>query len=152
MRICRLEFLQQESDYIRKIFGRLGYPSGLLLHLQDRARAIIERSPRSREDTNYVVLPHGTSIQHDILRMSGTKLIGACGTRIYDLTKQKRPPHSHPDSVVYSIPCGKCHRVYVGETGRGPETWLKEHRADFRHHFMSNAMVTHVDIEGHLPD
>ena len=55
------------------------------------------------------------------------------------------------DSVVYKIPCGGCDTAYYGETGRGLQTRLYEHKADFRHHRLSNAMVVHSEKEGHLP-
>ena len=63
----------------------------------------------------------------------------------------KRPKHSLTNSIVYQIPCGGCDTPYYGETGRGLNTRLNEHKADFRHHRLSNAMVVHSEKEGHLP-
>ena len=63
----------------------------------------------------------------------------------------KRPKHTQPRSVIYKIPCGGCDLAYYGETGRGLQTRLSEHKADFRYHRMSNAMVVHSEKEGHLP-
>ena len=40
--------------------------------------------------------------------------------------------HIEQNCVVYSIPCGTCEKVYIGETHRGLETRLKEHRSDIR--------------------
>ena len=56
------------------------------------------------------------------------------------------------DSVVYRVPCGQCHRVYFGETGRGLRTRLREHKADLRFHRKSNAFVAHAEEAGHLPN
>ena len=43
-------------------------------------------------------------------------------------------------------------KAYFGETGRGLETRIKEHRSDLRNHKTSNAIVLHADKEGHLPN
>ena len=56
------------------------------------------------------------------------------------------------DSVVYKIPCGTCNLPYFGESGRGLQTRLKEHKADVRHHRISNALVIHAERSDHLPD
>ena len=56
------------------------------------------------------------------------------------------------DSVVYRIPCGVCASVYYGESGRGLPTRLKEHKADLRHHRLSNALVAHAERTDHLPN
>ena len=64
----------------------------------------------------------------------------------------RRPPLLRPDSDVYSVPCGSCNKVYLGETGRGfRRKRMNEHRAAIRRHDTSNAFVIHADKEGHLP-
>ena len=75
----------------------------------------------------------------------------AAGTKIGDIVQTRRPKHAMPQSVVYKIPCGGCDTAYYGETGRGLRTRLNEHKADFRHHRLSNAMVVQSEKEGHLP-
>ena len=57
-----------------------------------------------------------------------------------------------PKSVVYEIPCGGCNKSYVGETGRGVETRLKEHKSDLKFHRTSNAIVVHAEQSHHLPN
>ena len=54
--------------------------------------------------------------------------------------------------VVYKIPCGGCNGAYFGESGRGIEQRIKEHKADLRYHRTTNSFVTHVDTDSHLPD
>ncbi len=55
------------------------------------------------------------------------------------------------DSVVYSIPCNGCDKVYIGETGRGINKRLYEHKGDVRRHNCSNSLVVHIDQHQHLP-
>ena len=78
-------------------------------------------------------------------------MVSSGGKRIGDLlrgTNRKK----NEESVVYEIPCRGCERSYIGETGRGLATRLKEHRADIKHHRLSSALVNHAVQEGHLPE
>ena len=54
---------------------------------------------------------------------------------------------------MYKIPCsGACNKSYIGETGRGLETTLREHKRDVRNHNRSNAMVLHIETCETLPN
>ena len=55
-------------------------------------------------------------------------------------------------SVVYQIPCGSCDKSYIGETGRGLDTRVKEHRRDVRNDMDHSALVVHAHATGHLPN
>ena len=55
------------------------------------------------------------------------------------------------NSIIYKIPCNNCDRAYYGESHRGLDKRLKEHRADVRYHRLTNALVHHIDDKGHLP-
>ena len=43
-------------------------------------------------------------------------------------------------------------KAYIGETGRGLSTRLKEHKRDVRNHETKNALVPHIEKCGRLPD
>ena len=72
-------------------------------------------------------------------------------SRIRDITSKKDEQTKNTHSLLYEIPCGGCDKKYYGETSRGIETRLKEHKADIRHHRPNSALVNHVDDQGHLP-
>ena len=79
------------------------------------------------------------------LRATGTNVTIVSGKKIGNLVRPKIEK-SRSDSVVYTIPCsGSCGKAYVGETGRGLATRLKEHKRDVRNHNTSNAMVLHME-------
>ena len=112
------------------------------------SRARVEESVT----TQRLILPQSTlttELQHHLGRH--INIATATGTKISDIVKMKRPKHTMPNSVVYKIPCGGCESTYIGESGRGLHTRLTEHKADFRYHRLSNAMVVHSEKEGHLP-
>ena len=69
----------------------------------------------------------------------------------YDLVHTKTSNDTRQQSVVYSIPCGGYSAVYYGETARGMERRLEEHRSDLRHHRTTNSLVLHAEEHGHLP-
>ena len=56
------------------------------------------------------------------------------------------------NSVVYQVPCGTCEKSYIGETGRGMEQRLKEHKRDLRNDMDHSAFVVHARKTSHLPD
>ena len=151
-RICSPESLDDELQYITQSFTRLHYPPGLLLRMKSRAAAIITRDRPEPTSTQRLVLPQST-LTTELQQHLGKHInvTTATGTKIADLVKMKRPKHTLPHSAVYKIPCGGCDKSYYGETGRGLRTRLSEHKADFRHHRLSNAMVVHSEKEGHLP-
>ena len=53
---------------------------------------------------------------------------------------------------MYEISCKGCYQSYVGETGRGVDVRLKEHRSDVKLHRIPNAIVFHIEKCHHLPD
>ena len=69
------------------------------------------------------------------------------------LTKKKTTgTTTEKKSVVYQIPCGSCTKSYIGETGRGLVTRLKEHKRDLKNHADHSAFVIHAEKSHHLPN
>ena len=84
-------------------------------------------------------------------------VVAKTGSKIGSIEKKKNTV-GNSDSVVYKISCGTgaflqvCKKMYFGESGRGLPTRLKEHKADLRHHRVSNALVIHAERTDHLPN
>ena len=55
-------------------------------------------------------------------------------------------------SVIYRIPCSGCPSAYIGESGRGIEKRINEHRNDLKAHRTSNSLVRHLEICNNLPE
>ena len=154
MRICSEEFLSQEVDYIMGTFKELGYPSGLLFQLKQKAKNIIQRGPSEHKKNKYLVVPVSevASELKKMLRDTGYNVVTSSGKRIGEIVKKTWTKDENSDnSVVYKIPCSGCDSSYFGETCRGLPTRLKEHKADVRHHRHTSALVAHIDEVGHLP-
>ena len=68
------------------------------------------------------------------------------------LQKKQTNSGKSENSVVYKIPCGTCDKAYIGETGRGLDTRLKEHKRDVKNYQSYSALVGHIDSSNHLPN
>ena len=60
--------------------------------------------------------------------------------------------HKNENSVIYKIPCRGCSKADCGETARGMDKRLYEHKGDVRAHRTSNSLVVHIDECDHLPN
>ena len=47
------------------------------------------------------------------------------------------------------IPCATCNKVYIGETHRGLETRIKEHKSDIRHGRSNTGLAEHMYYNNH---
>ena len=80
------------------------------------------------------------------------KIATTSGIKVGELAKSKDTKSGNEDSVIYSIPCNICDKEYIGETGRGLDKRIAEHKNDVRKHRTSNSLVVHVDSHKHLPN
>ena len=161
-RICSEDFLEDELKHIFDTFDRLHYPKGFLLRMKQKAEEIRRRSAeekrkRRQEEKKrgrYISIPnstHADSISRQ-LRSNGSNVTIVSGRKVENLT-QPKPEKKDSNSVVYKIPCsGPCNKSYIGETGRGLDTRLKEHKRDVRNHNRSNALVLHIEKCQNLPN
>ena len=152
-RISSKEFLRDELEYIRKVFTKLGYPLGLLLKLEKKAIKIRSRSSATNAKRKvYVSVPMSASTDTiNNFTKDTLNVTSPSGSTIKDILRRKKRTNNQ-DSVVYRIPCGGCGKSYIGETYRGAAKRAEEHKRDLRNHQESNAIVQHVDDEGHLPN
>ena len=149
-RICSDEFIDEKIKYIISAFKRLRYPEGLLLKLKHKAIKIVTRNKKNEDcdagknSTRYYICVLNSSKAHIInreLTKSGLKIATTTGRKIGDVVKTKETRMTNDNSVIYSIPCKGCNKIYVGETGRGLKKWVTEHRRDVKKHNTSNSLV-----------
>ena len=76
---------------------------------------------------------------------AGLKIATTSGRKIGELEKDRKEGDVNNNSVIYSIPCKGCDKVYIGETGRGIEKRIYEHKADIRKHNRANSLVLHIE-------
>ena len=119
-----------------------------------KARNIRQRPVTDeRSNISYLVVPNSNLAIRlsNALRSTGLVIVCDTGRRIGELVKHKINKQCNENSIVYKIPCNSCDSSYYGETHRGLEKRVREHRADVRYHRLTNALVNHIEDKGHLP-
>lgn len=151
LRICDVEFLQEEINNVFDSFIRLYYPRGFITRCLEKARKIM-RSTRENDRRKLIIVPSSSAtktIGQDL--KAAFRVIPTCGEKIKNLVAERKRRAPDDNAVVYEIPCGGCDSTYIGETHRGLSTRLKEHQRDLRMGNDSNALVVHREQSGHLP-
>ena len=136
-------------------FTKLKYPKGFLINLKKKAVSIRNRpKTENKKDVRYVSVPTSKVAESiaDHLEMAGVKVALTTGRKIGEMVTKKGTKEHADKSVVYQVPCGTCNKSYIGETGRGIETRLKEHRRDVRNDMDHSAFVVHAHKTSHLPN
>ena len=156
-RICSEEYLAEELQHIVTAFTKLKYPKGLLLHLKRKAKDIRNRSrtaPIRSKNTRYISIPNSGAAEIIATRLETTnvKVAFQTGRKVREMLSQNQRSLEGDKSVVYQIPCGTCSKVYIGETGRGLDQRLKEHKRDVRNGMDHSSFVVHAHQTNHLPD
>ena len=112
------------------------------MQLQKKAQEIWSSPPNRRpceskkKDNNiHISIPNleGVDTVARYLESTGIKVAITTGRKSGELLRKKNKDKTGDmvmNSVVYQIPCGVCHRKYVGETGRELKTRLVEHKRD----------------------
>ena len=129
----------------------------MLSKLLKKSREIFGRTNRNTEEQNciYLTVPmsHKTVKIDKMLNKNGMYVAKISGRKIGEMVKQKRiEDNNNAHSIIYRIPCGGCDASYIGESSRGLDIRLSEHRNDIRQHRTSNSLVLHIDSHGHLPN
>ena len=65
------------------------------------------------------------------------------------MTIKKKHKKEDKKGVVYEIPCQKCEKSYIGETGRTLSKRIKEHKYAVCSMNMNNAIARHSWSMGH---
>ena len=85
--------------------------------------------------------------------LKNVDLVANSGTKIEHLCKQqKSSTQLKQNCVVYAIPCNTCDKVYIGETHRGLQTRLQEHKNDIRFGRCNTGLSEHIINKNHIVD
>ena len=138
-------------------FSKLKYPKGFLINLKGKALSIRKKSKtekKKKKDERYITIPNSKPAETiaNQLERTGFKISYTSGKKVGDMLRQKKTDKVQEKSVVYEVPCGTCQKSYVGETGRGLETRMKEHKRDLRNNMEHSAFVIHAEKTSHLPN
>ena len=156
-RICSDAHIDNEIKNIYEMFTKIGYPRFFIDQALSAAKTkfFAPTQPINEENSrkNLLIVPYNASLDHHvpILKKAGIDLVftypnttrKALIHNNYNLVEKSSPP------CIYTIPCGVCPKVYIGETGRTLEKRIGEHKNDVRLARDSNACFVHMRNEGH---
>ena len=115
-KICSPQFLDQEIDYIRRIFVDLAYPPSLIDNtLKNCKKKYYSKRPKSNFDSkNILALPIDSSRIQSILKPE-ICVISSSSNNLGCFLKNNLN-NTEKIGGVYRIPCLDCSRQYFGET------------------------------------
>ena len=152
-RVCSEEYLDSEIEHIQNTFRNLKYPKVMVLRCKIKAKKI--RSNKQKTDkkkSRVIVVPESKHLDTiaQFLKPADVIVVGKTGKSIGQVVRGKKP-QLHENSIVYKIPCKGCTKPYYGETGRGLEVRMKEHKKDLQFQ-RDKTIVKHSHKCGALPD
>jgi hypothetical protein len=156
--ICdRKEDLLDEIGLLKDVFISMGYPPRSVEKIvkeswENELRKAVEpqQSKRSTESQFYNVIqaPYIRGFTEKLqneLRIINVGFVMKRSVTIGSMVSKLKPETDriNQKGVVYSIPCGICGKVYIGETGKTFAERRKQHQQDVKRHVESNALFQH---------
>ena len=165
-RLCDYPHLEGELKYLHNAFRSVGFPEHVISSVHSRVKRKIYSKPvappttEESLDENPPVLfvPHGAFVAdtvRPIFRDNGCKIVHPATNTLRKSLVWNRPPRCvdvGDCAGVYRIPCVQCSSAYYGETGRGFNTRISEHKAAVRLGHRNNACFKHCSEAGHNID
>ena len=153
-RLCDHPHLDTEINYIYKSFKNVGFPTHVIdaVHSSVKAKFFSQHTRQQEEEDHRrptISLPHNQFVQKyvaPIFHANKYRVVNnSQGTLRSRLVHNKPVADSEQRSKsgVYNIPCKNCPQVYYGETGRGLDTRIREHKLAVRRGDRNNAMFRH---------
>lgn len=153
-RICSDEYLDQELEHIKNSFLRLKYPEAMIVQCRRKAKKIRSsaKSKEKKKKRKVIVVPHSSHVDTiaQFLKPADLTVLSKQGKNIGQIVREKAK-HEWQNSLVYEIPCNGCTKPYYGETGRGLNVRLNEHKKDVQYQ-RQKTIVNHSHKCNSLPD
>ena len=155
LRICDPQYLEQEFNHIHRSFLRLGYPSYFVKQCLSKAnRKYYQANNVNTHSTdNFITIPFSPQLITAQQLLSNVNRYHHNNNKVnlafrYSNTLRTRlvrnKNSSHDKEVgVYCIPCLDCGQCYIGESGRGLDVRLEEHKRACRLGRDYSAVATH---------
>lgn len=164
LKLSNPEFHNTNLQKLYRIMKQNSYPSWLLKKIIfgvptrnpiDRRQIAVELTPAA---FTYKSLPYYVGLSDRIAslfnQIPGIKFAYYNCKKIGDIytsLKDKTPPLQQSD-VVYSVKCGDCPKIYIGQTGRNLSARITSHRSDIRLNKTSCQLSIHSNTSLHSPD
>jgi len=147
--ICSEKYLEEELEFITKVFVENGYSEEILRKMILKYRSTKDKNKIIVQQKNFVSLPFVPNISYKLRRIfqtAGFTVMFKSGRNLKSIltsrNKPKLPKNSYPG--VYKVPC-KCSSCYIGHTGKQIKTRGSEHeKAIFMGKWEDSALALHT--------
>ena len=161
------ELVDDEIKYVFDSFMKLGYSRNFIdnVHVQVRQKHYSPPTPTENDsridefrNRPNISLPYNNFISKFVRPIFGSNNFGIyhkAGNTLRSKLTRNRPSSQFQDgggAGVYTIDCGECNLKYVGQTGRGFDTRIKEHKDSFRSSYVKSATLDHSIATNHKID
>ena len=152
LKICDPEYLDGEINNIYAIGKKLCYPSHFLDAAFKKARECFYGVTNRLvfNSVNILCLPFYHDFCHlpRLLKQFNINVIFQYDSSIRRLLISNKPSDNEV-GCVYSIPCNRCDKVYLGQTGKTCSKRISQHRYNVRTGNESSGIFIHVRDEDH---
>ena len=163
-KICDPEFLDNELEHIRNVFSKLCYPKHFIEKAFSKARRKFyipqshDTNCLNENNCNFLSIPYHPSLLdvsqkvNNLAKGKVNIVFNYNNTVRKLLVHNKTPDGNKKDIGVYEIPCKGCNHKYYGESGRGLEVRISEHKKAYDNVDLKNALVKHSWDNDHRID
>ena len=161
LRYCDPEFFDNEVQFLRNSFSKLGYPYHFITQSLSKAKRIFynnkEKRPWNPHKATILKIPFVPEFQEKVannLDDKDYKFVPHFENTIRKKVCSNKLETSTQDNIpgVYIIPCKDCNQTYVGESGRNLDIRIKEHKKAVTSWDTKSAIANHCWNNNHRMD
>ena len=154
-KICSCDKIDQEIEYLKNAFGKLGYGNDFVNKGHLRARRtfydISQRTEFIKENESIVVIPQtngNNALLKKHLKDCNVIAVFRNDNTIKKATSCFRQHPSDNSPCIYKVPCTECDEFYIGET-IDLQRRKREHRDSIRKGDNNSAVFRHLRDNNH---
>ena len=159
-RLCDQVHLKKELDFIVNSFMKVGFPKHIIEEVHSKVKSKIFRiTPTCQngdseqlaeeEQKPIINLPHNNFVSKyvkPVFNANNFRVVNGAQNTLRSKLVANKPPRSVDAGAlpgVYSVPCENCSSRYFGETGRGLQVRINEHKNSVARLDQNNAFYRH---------
>lgn len=147
LRVCSPEFFDEEIAIIKSIGDKLCYPDYFLERCYDFAKkTFYNQEPRPKTYyKNTLCLPYHENFSHlvTILKRIGITVVFKFEKTIRNVLIKNSPEDNN--NIIYSIHCNSCNIPYIGQTTKGLEQRISQHKQNVRRGMLNSGIFMHLN-------
>ena len=163
LKLSHPQFREENLNKIKTAFFNNNYPINLIKQCIAKRVYLLYNTINNNKNTNtnttststqYITIPYinktSNLIKNTLNKYNVKTVFKTFNKNINNYTKLKPKTDIFKKSnLVYSIPCGGCNNIYVGNTSQKLINRITQHKSDTRLKPTSTALAVHTNSTGH---